>query len=162
MKNQKGIINITLVVMIIVIAAMMVGVAWWYENNKEATTNNSTVSNVNIETNTNSGENKEEDTATITTTIKHYEECVNAGFEILETDPPSCEAGGVTFTLERPQYEKDFIIGMTDERIIYNRGTMEKLLLADCEERGGTYNSCYMAPCETGACIQVCTPICDL
>jgi len=41
MKNQEGIINITLVVVIVVIAVLMVGAAWWYENNKEKVISNS-------------------------------------------------------------------------------------------------------------------------
>jgi nitrogen fixation/metabolism regulation signal transduction histidine kinase len=41
MKNQKGIINITLVVVIVVIAVLMAGAAWWYESNKEEVVSNS-------------------------------------------------------------------------------------------------------------------------
>ncbi len=41
MRNQKGAINITVVVFIVLIAILMVGAAWYYESNKEeATTTN--------------------------------------------------------------------------------------------------------------------------
>lgn len=52
MKNQKGIINITLVVVIVIIAVLMVGVAWWYESNKKkdslSTSPTTKTNNVNI------------------------------------------------------------------------------------------------------------------
>jgi len=146
MSNQMGFAHWVIVILISVMAIGLVGAALYYEINKEENITNNANTNI----------------AIITNTITSYEECVNGGFGVIATDPPSCKARDITFTLEQQQYDKDFIVGMSDERVLYKKGTIEELLLADCEERDGTYNTCYMAPCETGTCIQVCTPVCDL
>lgn len=55
MKNQKGIINITLVVVITVIAALMVSVAWYYESNKKKDSLNTSPTTNTNNVNTTSG-----------------------------------------------------------------------------------------------------------
>ncbi len=136
MKNQRGFIHIAVLITIALIVVVLVGVAFWYDS-EGGLANSETVS-----------------------VISSFDDCVSAGYPVMESYPRQCAVNGVTYV--------DTITNQ-NLNIDTNQNTNSVLLSEDAKLQIATYtgqtcttdDDCGIFPCLNGSClIKECTCSC--
>ena len=131
MEIKFSYIYAVVVVTIIVISILMLGIAFWYENEGGLENDNNVIR------------------------ITNFEECINAGYPVMESYPRQCAANGETYV--------EIIVNQ-------NLNTSPKVLSAEAETKINTYTGqacsddeeCGPFPCNNGEClIKECTCSCN-
>ena len=114
-----------------------------------------------------------------TAPVTSFEECVAAGYPVMESYPEQCNADGKTFVrggtndaIENPptvprdeigDIHAPFIDKEFKEKIVYKMsGSVNETLLRDhCDTLGGTFNTCGSLCAEGEICAAVCALTCE-